>query len=428
MFHFFCKIITFAKCKYNAILRHSQKHIRLFLVLFLALSGLCVRAQEGTAPVLTKICIDAGHGGKDPGCISRDGKKTKEKDITLGIALKVKEIMAEKMPSVKVVLTRSKDTYPALNERADIANKANADLFISIHVNSLDPKKNKNYAKVSGFSVHTLGQSRSGRDLFSSNMELCKRENSVILLEDDYSTKYQGFEPGNPESYIIFNLMQNTNLQQSLTFAEDLDKALRKGPIRQSRGISQDPFLVLWKTTMPSVLLECGFITHSGDLAAMRDKQDEIAGRIVEAIRAFKGRYDGRPEAGAADNNAGQSAQAADKPGDKAEGKGKAEDKGKTADKTEGKEKAQAAGAPAEGSVLYGTQVLASGKRLNSDDKVFQGYTAVAVSSGSLYKYIIGTSTDPGEAAKSFAAIKKLFPDSFFVEVSGGEVKRARLP
>ena len=351
--------------------------------MLLALAGFCAGAQ---APGLKTVCIDAGHGGKDSGCISRDALKTKEKDITLGIALKLRDLIKEQHPDVTVVMTRDSDSYPALDQRAKTANKAGADLFISIHVNSLDPKKNKNYASVSGFSIHTLGQSRTGRDLFSSNMELCKRENSVILLEEDYNTKYQGFEPGNPESYIIFNLMQNTNLQQSLAFAEDLDASLRKGPVGKSRGISQDPFLVLWMTTMPSVLIECGFMTNATDLAARRtaDGQSKIAGRIAEAFTTFKTRYD-------------KSLSIGEEPGKE--------------------EAASSDPDPAPGGPLYGTQIMASSKKLSENDKAFKGYKPTIVYNGKLYKYVIGTSSSMQKAKEEYAKIKKLYPDSFFVEV-----------
>lgn len=379
-------------------MRHSQKHLGLFLALALALTCIQATAQSGKGQGLTTLCIDPGHGGKDPGCISRDKQKTKEKDIALGISLKVRDLIREKHPDVKVVMTRDKDTYPELKERATKANKAGADLFISIHVNSLDPKKNKNYASVSGFSVHTLGQSRTGRDLFNSNMELCKRENSVILLEDDYSTKYQGFEPGNPESYIIFNLMQNTNLQQSLGFAEHLERNLKKGPVSHSRGISQDPFLVLWMTTMPSVLLEVGFITNASDLQAMRSEngQQQIAEKIVDAFSAFKKDYDGSLHVSAPETAADCTPAVSADP------------------------------LPADGTVLYGTQVLASSKKMLSDDKVFRGYTATAVVSGKLYKYIIGTSMDLSAAQESYKKIKNVFPDAFMVEVKAGEVTRLK--
>ena len=165
-------------------------------------------------------------------------------------------------------MTRTTDTFISLGDRADKANKNNADLFISIHVNTVSS------SSPNGFSIHVLGQSsKKDRDLFAYNMNVCKRENSVMMLEDDYSTKYQGFDPSDPESFIFFNLMQNAHLEQSLLFAEDVDKAMSAGPMRNSRGIWQDPFFVLWKTAMPSVLVEIGFMSNPTDLTVLKSEK-----------------------------------------------------------------------------------------------------------------------------------------------------------
>lgn len=146
---------------------------------------------------LNTVCIDAGHGGTDPGCVSKD-KKTYESKIALDIAKRLSEKIKASYPTVKVVMTRSTDKYITLGERADIANRNNANLFISIHVNTAAA------TSANGYSIHVLGQSsKKNRDLFAYNMDVCKRENSVIMLEDDYSTKYQGFDPTDPESFIF---------------------------------------------------------------------------------------------------------------------------------------------------------------------------------------------------------------------------------
>lgn len=359
---------------------------------------------------LTTICIDPGHGGADAGCVSRDGKNVKEKDIVLSVGLKVREMLGKCYPGMKVVMTRSDDTFIPLGERAAKANKANSGLFISIHVNAVDPRRNKNYRNVNGFSIHTLGQSRTGADLYSSNMELCKRENSVILMEDDYSTTYQGFDPNDPESYIIFNLMQNANLVQSLLFADDLGKKLVSGPVKKNRGISQDPFLVLWKTTMPAVLIECGFMTSPSDLQKMNTEagQRDIARRIVEAIVDFKTRYDSSLNIPVTEPKPFFS-----------EAEEKAEEK-PVAEKTEPAGQAEA---PADGKgTVYGTQILASGKNMKENDPFFKGYTPTAVWTGKIYKYIIGTSSDVARAKEENRKIKKQFPDSFMVCIEDGAV------
>ena len=362
---------------------------------------------------LNTICIDPGHGGHDPGCVSRDGKNVKEKDIVLSVGLKLRKLLNEGYPGMKVVMTRETDKFIELGERANIANRNNSDLFISIHVNAVDPKKNKNWQGVSGFSIHTLGQSRTGSDLLSSNMELCKRENSVILLENDYDTKYQGFNPNDPESYIIFNLMQNSNLVQSLEFASDAASSLTKGPVTKNRGISQDPFLVLWKTTMPAVLVECGFITSTTDLSKMNTEagQNEIAMNLFKAIVAYKNKYDQSMNIKPTQpKNVSQTLKETPK-----------QEEAKPT--TESKPSAEAEPV---GDSYYGTQVLATSKQMKDSDAFFKGYTPSFVKSGSLYKYFIGTSKDINKAKQENSKISKLYPGSFLVKVEGEIVERVR--
>ena len=258
----------------------------IYLLLALFLASLSSGAQNLS---LSTVVIDPGHGGTDPGAVSKDGK-TYEKNLTLDIAKRLSDKIKADCPGVKVILTRDKDKTVALNDRAAIANKVGADLFISIHINST-AKSSPN-----GYSVHVLGKSsKKDRDLFAYNMDVCKRENSVILLEDDYTTKYQGFDPSDPESFIFLQLMQNSNLEQSLEFAQQVSDNLKGGPIGVNRGIWQDPFLVLWKTAMPAVLVELGFISNSTDLEKLKKEtdRDKIATRLCTAFKKYKAKYDG---------------------------------------------------------------------------------------------------------------------------------------
>ena len=382
------------------------------LALFLLCGALPARSdgREG----LKTVCIDAGHGGHDPGCVSAD-KKTKEKDLALSIALKLAAEIRQENPEVKIVMTRSTDTYVTLNGRADIANKAGADLFISIHINAAT---NRN---ANGFSIHCLGQSRDkNRDLFSSNMEMVKRENSVILLEDDYSSKYQGFNPDDPESFIFFNLMQNAHLGQSLVFAEEAAKALQDGPVSRSRGISQDPFLVLWRTAMPAVLVECGFMSNAGDLAAMKTEagQRRIAHQLYVAFRSFKKTYDSSVGGQAAPDEKKPEAQA---------GRQDAANMQPPAEKeADGPAVGETVSEPVGTGVRYGAQVLASAKTMKEKDPFFKGYAFTAVWTGKLYKYIIGVSEDLREAQAEMKKIKKDFPDSFLVKIEGNDTEIIR--
>ena len=222
--------------------------LRPILSLFagLALASIMPAGADASDLKLTTVVIDPGHGGHDAGCISKD-RKTYEKNLTLDISQRLARKIREAYPDVKVILTRNEDRYVTLSGRADIANNAGADLFISIHINAQEKGTSAN-----GYSIHCLGQSANeGNDLFSKNLELCKRENSVILLEDDYQTKYQGFDPSDPQSYIFFSLMQNAHLEHSLLFAEDVAQAMKGGPIVRSRGVSQDPFWELVRRAGP---------------------------------------------------------------------------------------------------------------------------------------------------------------------------------
>mgnify|MGYP002620539716 CR=1 FL=1 len=353
---------------------------------------------------LKTVCIDAGHGGHDPGCISKD-RKTQEKALALSIATKLRDKIKAAYPDVKVIMTRSDDTFIALAERANIANKGGADLFISIHINSAAN------TSASGYSIHALGQSRDkNRDLFQNNLELAKRENSVITLEEDYTTTYQDYDPNDPQSLILFSLMQNANLEQSLDFADCVNSNLKKyGSITKSRGISQDPFLVLWRTTMPAVLIECGFMTNASDLAAMRTDagRGKIAEGIFKGFVEFKKKYDASMNVTSSAPKTSSPSASASKPA------------------SSQTEQGSAASAPS-GEVLYGTQVLASGKEMASSDKFFKGYTPTAVWTGKLYKYVIGTSKDIAEARRLNKEIKAKFPESFLVKIENGNTERVK--
>ncbi len=222
------------------------------------------------------VVIDAGHGGKDPGT---RGKKALEKDIALKIALKVGYYIEQNVPGVKVIYTRKDDRYIALDERAEIANRNKADLFICIHANALVG------AKAMGTETYVMGLHKD-----NSNFELAKRENSVILMDENYHERYEGFDPNSPESYILFSLTQSAYQESSLLFAQKVEDQFKTRVGRRSRGVKQAGFIVLWKTTMPSVLIETGFLSNSAEeqfLATTRG-QDLIASGIYRAFKEYK--------------------------------------------------------------------------------------------------------------------------------------------
>ena len=225
---------------------------------------------------ITVVVIDPGHGGKDWGASMG---KAKEKDIVLDIALKLGSIIKVNYPNVKIVYTRKTDVFVPLHQRANIANKNRADLFISIHVNAVDKKS------VHGTETFVLGQHRS-----KDNLDVAKKENAVILLEDDYTTTYEGFDPNLPESYIMFELVQDEYLDQSVMFASAIQKQFREQANRVDRSVKQAGFLVLRRTTMPSVLIETGFLSHTSERNYLLSESGKtnLASAIFKAFKEYK--------------------------------------------------------------------------------------------------------------------------------------------
>ena len=228
-----------------------------------------------------KVVIDAGHGGHDPGTT---GIISKEKDVALKIALKLGKYIEDKLDDVEVIYTRSNDTFVELHGRAYIANKNGADLFISIHCNSFPPNPD-----VMGTETYVMGLSKVGR-----NLEVAKQENSVIFLEENYEEKYQGFDPNSPESLILLSLEQTAYQENSLLLAANIESQFKNRVGRRSRGVKMAPFWVLWDTSMPSVLIETGYLSNKKEEKDLNDPllQDYIASAIFRAFRDYKEEID----------------------------------------------------------------------------------------------------------------------------------------
>ncbi len=222
------------------------------------------------------IVIDAGHGGHDPGC---QYGGVKEKEVTLKIALELGKKISEELSDVKVIFTRKSDEFVTLWDRANIANRNQADLFISIHCNA-----NKNTA-VSGTETFAMGLHKA-----ESNLEVSIRENDVILMEKNYEERYEGFDPNSPETYIILSLHQNAYLDKSIDLASRIEKYFVKNKVNTSRGVKQAGFVVLWKTKMPSILIETGFLSNKNDrkLLTSEDGVDKITKNITNSLVDFK--------------------------------------------------------------------------------------------------------------------------------------------
>jgi len=245
-------------------------------------------------PVFTvkTVVIDAGHGGKDPGC---HGSKYKEKDVALAVALKLGKYIEENMKDVRVVYTRKTDVFIELQQRAEIANKAKADLFICIHCNSACYRDKKLKKDVCNDDAHGAETYVMGIKNEQGKLDVAKRENSSMLLEDNYVQKYEGFDPNSDESYIIMNMFNDTYLDQSLSFASKVQKQYRGKAGRADKGVKRASLWVLWRTYMPSVLTEIGFLTNPEEeqfLGSLKG-QDYIASGLFRAFREYKDEIEG---------------------------------------------------------------------------------------------------------------------------------------
>lgn len=260
-----------------------RHHILLFLLL-LSLPVFAFANPAGKNDSKFTVVIDAGHGGKDTGAIDNN---IREKDVNLGVALQLADLIRKKLKDVNVVLTRDNDTFLSLQERADKANKAKGNLFISIHTNSVD-KTNKNRTTVAGSSVYALGLHKD-----QNNMKVAQRENSVIELEKNYEQKYSGFDPSKDESYIIFEMAQKKNLSQSIKFADEAQKQLVSVAGRKDRGVHQAGFWVLWATSMPAVLVELDFICNpnSAKYIGSEQGQKQMAEALFNAVKTYTAPY-----------------------------------------------------------------------------------------------------------------------------------------
>lgn len=250
--------------------------VKRFIPLFLIFSLMLIFSSALKAQKVTTIVIDAGHGGHDTGAI---GKNSREKDITLSIALRLRDYLNTYLPEVKVILTRKDDTFVELFRRAKIANENKADLFISIHCNSV--KSPSAY----GAETFVMGLHKS-----VANLEVAKTENEAILLEDNYVEQYDGFDPASAEGNIFFSMMQNAFLDKSLEFASLVQHEMVDNLKMFNRGVKQAGFLVLYKTAMPGVLIETGFISNAKDEKFLISEkgQNEMAEAIGKAIRDYK--------------------------------------------------------------------------------------------------------------------------------------------
>lgn len=363
----------------------------LFLILY-PYSSLC---QDVNRMTISKIVIDPGHGGEDPGCLSPN-KKLKEKDICLSVSLILGKLIKQKYPRIQVIYTRSTDVKIPLDRRASIANKNHADLFISIHVNAETSHRS------SGSETFIMGSHKT-----AENLAVCMLENSVIGYEENYAARYNGYRPDDPGSFIIFNLMQNAYREQSLQLASYVQQYLSQGPIGRNRGVKQGGLLVLWKCSMPAVLVELGFITHAEDrkvLASSAGRQ-KMARQLLLAFEAYKESYEKTQKTirgiKIADSIAAPASPKIDTDG--------------LSDKTAPRDKAERAS--------FRVQIFATTRPVRENAPDFKNYKgAQFVKAGKYYKYTLGDFPTL-EAAKEYRKkIRKSFPQAFVICVQGSRV------
>ena len=262
----------------------SRNALGLLLLAALFVNPLFADDKKKKNNTIRTIVIDPGHGGKDSGTMGTKRYTQYEKHIALDISLKLGNYIKEAFPDIEIVYTRKTDVFLELWERTELANEKNADLFISVHC---DGFTNPN---PSGASVFVMGMSK-----LKANMDVAMRENSVMYLEDNFKEKYDGFDPKSPESYIVFSLMQNTFLDQSISIAEKIEDEFANRAKRKSRGVKQAPFYVISRVNMPSILIEAGFLTNPKEEDFLNTElgKDHIASAIFRGFRSYKESVDG---------------------------------------------------------------------------------------------------------------------------------------
>lgn len=373
------------------------------------------------------LVIDAGHGGHDAGA---RGAISMEKNVNLSVALQFGRYVEKYMPEVKVIYTRKTDKFVSLIERANIANRANADLFISVHTNALPAGK-----IARGFETYTLGMHRA-----KDNLDVAMRENSVISMEKDYKQTYQGFDPKSSESYIIFEFIQGKNMERSVELARMIQRKVCDNANRPDKGVHQAGFLVLRETSMPSCLIELGFITTPDEERILNnsDRVNDIAKSIYDGFAQYRNKYDKRVtvpyrplQSGDVEELKEQESQHQVEPQRKNEAQKKVEVLKKTEDlkRTEPQKKAevqkrvvaQKKPEPKDAPV-FKLQIFVSDRILRKGDAHFKGETDYeSFREGNLVKYTMGASSNYNEIYRLRKSLQEKFPEAFIIAFKNGQ-------
>ena len=370
------------------------KKIVLLLVAFFMLVAYSFAANDRFT-----LVIDPGHGGHDAGAM---GARSKEKDINLRVALAFGKYVERNMPDVRVIYTRKTDVFIPLMERANIANKAGADLFISVHTNALPGGK-----IARGFETYSLGMHRA-----KDNLDVAMRENSVISMEKGYQQTYQGFDPKSSESYIIFEFIQGKNMERSVEIARSIQKCVCNEANRPNKGVHQAGFLVLRETSMPSCLIELGFITtpDEEELLNNESRVDDVAKAIFHGFEQYKNKYDRRVSV---PYRAASSADDSEMPKIVPDTYQREETVVKAIAKVGEKD----AHAP-----IFKVQILVSNRVLRAGDAHFKGETGYAsYQEGGMVKYTMGSSANYNEIFRLRKSLLDKFPEAFIIAFKDGQ-------
>ena len=363
------------------------------------------------------LVIDPGHGGHDAGAL---GAISKEKNINLAVALRFGKYVEQNLPEVRVIYTRKTDVFIPLNERANIANRANADLFISVHTNALPAGK-----IARGFETYTLGMHRA-----KDNLDVAMRENSVISMEKDYQQRYQGFDPRSSESYIIFEFIQGKNMERSVELARMIQRGVCDGANRPDKGVHQAGFLVLRETSMPGCLIELGFITTPDEERLLNNdsRVDDIARGIYEAFAKYKNKYDRSVSVPYRAKDSEEVNLPKIVPDQEPAPKTRAVTRGKQPKREEATpeqpkrvekkvKKAEVADAP-----VFKLQIFVGSRNLRKGDAHFKGETDYdSFQEGNLVKYTLGASTNYNEIYRLRKEKLDKFPEAFIIAFKNGQ-------
>ncbi|MCM1356809.1 MAG: N-acetylmuramoyl-L-alanine amidase [Staphylococcus sp.] len=367
----------------------------LFIILF---PGVALTAADKDFIIM----LDPGHGGKDAGAL---GRRTNEKTINLAVGKKLRDLIKKNMPDAQVEMTRDADFFVTLQGRSTMANRKQADIFISIHANSID-KKSPMHSTINGAAVYTLGLNKS-----ETNLGIAMRENAVMKLEQDYTTTYQGFDPSSTESYIAFEMMQHSNMDQSITLAEAVQNELVRTAGRKNNGVRQAPFWVLVGTSMPAILVELDFICNPAmeKYMASEKGQDRLALAIYRGIEKYR---KVKPKA-KVEPTMSEVREAERRTAEK--------NAAKTEAKTRSAQQDRATDVNSNEEIVYKIQFLTASTPLKKNDARLKKLSPVDYyKDGGTVKYTYGSYSSMAEANADLKNVKKKFKDAFVIKTRGG--------